>query len=124
MKNEYVGFIKGFNAKNIASLQDTLEFKLEEVKELMQDISAQNANENVSKSVNRVLKALNTITSDDLVNKSFTAGELLKSSLTILKNADESKTRQIVLSFGQIAKLTDDKKLKEQAVELGNQFLG
>lgn len=121
-KKEYVGFIKAFNAKNIASLEDTLEFKIDEMDDLFKDIAQSKADDlDVKKASERLSKALTS--TQDITGKLFTSGELLKSSLPLLKTANETKTRQVILIFGQIAKLTDDKKLKSQAVELGTQFL-
>jgi hypothetical protein len=122
-KKEYVGFIKAFNAKNIASLEDTLEFKIEEMSDLFKDIADSKIEDgDIKKASDRLTRALKSPI-QDITSKLFTSGELLKSSLPLLKDANSTKTRQVILVFGQIAKLTDDKNLKQQAIELGTQFL-
>ena len=119
---EYVGFIKAFNAKNLASLEDTLDFKIDEITDLFGDITAEKPEDaDLKKASERINRALNR--PDDVTSRLFTSGELLKSSLDLFKSANVSKTRQLILIFSQVAKLTDDKKLKEQAVELGTEFL-
>lgn len=122
-KQEYVGFINAYNAKNIASIEDTLLYKSDEIEDLLSDIQDKNRDDqDLSKAVDRIKTALKKI--DDSVSKFFTSGELVMSSLDLLKAKDTVKTKQIVLNYGQVAKLTNDKKLKEQAVQLGSQFLG
>jgi hypothetical protein len=124
---EKLGFIGGYHAKNLASAQDTIKYKLEEFQDLLEDIELKSGNNvDLLRSIKRLKKLLNETSPDDsdLISKFIALGELMKTSLSNLKETDSEKTRLIVLNFGQIAKLANDKNLKELAVDLGNQYLG
>src|SRR5260221_4659243 len=105
---EYIGFITGYKAKNIASIQDTLDVKADEIKDLLSDFVVNNNDTDLVKSVERIVKTLNTKTSDEnqIITRFFTVGELLKGYIENLKKASPEKTKKIIYSYSQIAKLT------------------
>jgi hypothetical protein len=130
--SSFAGFLDGYKSNNIASIESVLNYKIEEIVDIMNDLipllvpTEPELGSNLTRNIN-LLRQKNY---NNILELLITFGESLKTNITLLnKVASEfdgpvkDKIRKIIYNFGEIAKLSEDRKLINIAIDLGSNFV-
>lgn len=130
--SSFAGFLDGYKSNNIASIESVLNYKIEEIVDIMNDLiplvvpTERELGSNLTRSIN-LLRQKNY---NNILELLITFGESLKTNITLLnKVASEfdgpvkDKIRKIIYNFGEVAKLSEDRKLINIAIDLGSNFV-
>lgn len=125
-----IGFLEGYKASNIASVEPTLEYHFDEIKDRINHLN----DDKTLKSLiftKMLLRSLLIIDKQNIetFDKTLKFGESLKSAVFIAKGSDEFDKithnvliRSIIFHFLELADNIDDKKINDIAIQIGESF--
>lgn len=122
------GFIDGYKASNIASLESSIKYHFGEIKEKIQSIiSSEGANKEL---LNSLKKAHSILDESDLdyFDKLIQFGEALKTTILVIKTEhlaeklNDPRMKMIVYHYLELAEKIEDKRINTLAIAIGESF--
>lgn len=122
------GFIDGYKASNIASLESSIKYHLGEIKENIQSIIS---SEGVNKELLNSLKKAHSILDEsdlDYFDKLIQFGEALKTTVLVTKTEhlaeklNDPMMKMIVYHYLELAEKIEDKRINTLAIAIGGLF--
>ncbi len=131
--SSFAGFLDGYKSRNIASIETPLQYRLNEITDLIDvlitDIRKSKNNPELLFVLQRNQNLLKDRNRHDLMEVLFSFGESLKGDLLIIntkvsddKGFIKEKIRKIIYNFLELAKLSEDTKLINLAITIGENF--
>lgn len=130
--SSFAGFLDGYKARNIQSIERSLNYKIEEILELISSMNSfLKENPKNTELVNSLEKTSSFLKEKDVnvINRMYSFGEAFKSNIKILDTASEisavnlkEKERKIIYNFSELAKMSEDRRLINLAIEIGEAF--
>lgn len=122
------GFIDGYKASNIASLESSIKYHFGEIKEKIQSIISSNeANKEFLNSLEKAYKILDD--SDlDYFDKLIQFGETFKTTILMIKTENlaeklsQNSMKMIVYHYLELAEKIEDKRINTLAIAIGELF--
>lgn len=127
-KSSFAGFLDGYKSSNIASNESVINYKIDEILDLLKGINSLVDDAELNHIFNRNISLLQQKRTSDLVDILVSFGESLKSNINLLNKISEGngnikeKVRKIVLNFAELAKMSEDGVLINIAINLGSNF--
>ncbi|MDB5024307.1 MAG: hypothetical protein JWP78_2062 [Mucilaginibacter sp.] len=131
MKNSsFAGFLDGYRSNNIASIETVMNYKIDDISDLLGGLlELINDQPEIKNILNRNVSILKQKHSDDIINVLISFGETLKTNISVfnklsenLDGAAKEKLRQIIYIFVELAKMSEDRRLINIALDLGSDF--
>jgi hypothetical protein len=130
MKNSsFAGFLDGYKSRNIASIESVLYYKMAELKDLLVRLTdeinkIQGGNHiEVLANLNRNIILLRERNHYDVIDQLYAFGESLKMNLKSLIDITDpgikEKVNSVIVSFLELARLSEDPKLISLAIQIG-----
>jgi hypothetical protein len=126
--SSFGGFLDGYKASNIASIETALNYHLKEIISLLEEIAQITSDENVDVTnfLNRSLIEVKNI-DIDIIERSISLGELINTFITIYRETIkkiqiQQKLKNITFHFLSLAEKSQDKELLSIAVKIGEEI--
>jgi len=131
-KSSFAGFLDGYKARNIQSVEKSLNYKIEEILELTNSMTGLLKKNPKNTDLVKSLKRTSSILKEKdvyIINRMHSFGEAFKSNIKIMDTTSEidlddlkEKERNIIYKFGELAKMSEDRRLMNLAIEIGETF--
>jgi len=123
-KSSFAGFLDGYKARNIQSVEKSLNYKIEEILELTNSMTGLLKKNPKNTDLVKSLKRTSSILKEKdvyIINRMHSFGEAFKSNIKIMDTASEmdlddlkEKERNIIYKFGELAKMSEDRRLYKE----------
>lgn len=131
--SSFARFLEGYKSRNIGSIEHNINFKINEIINISNKIIKQADTAKDKPELIYVLKRSVSILRekkvDDIISQLYSYGESLKTNINTIKVAQENNETvkemlsKLIYNFVELAKMSEDRRLIDLAIEIGKNFL-
>ncbi len=121
--SKYMGFISGYKARNIASMEETIQTHIESLREVLKKIKSRTKNVDLKKKVERTVSLLDDLDQYNTLDKFLSVINLYRSYAGLLSDENlNDLSLAFLMEFGLLVETLDDSQLRERVYEIGQEL--